>query len=500
MRVRYLSGTTFYFLGRQAATASRIAAIACGRGKLFRHARATRRAGIGRANGTGTTSVLWYLGVSASRGSTETPRPDATMLRTVSSELPRVTRESARFSSGHASSTCSRKQWPTSSRIGFSAASSSTCIDLRRAHLWPRGTTTWNGSSYRNSVTMPGGANGSAMIAASMRPLFSADFEMLGQVLLDLERHLRRALVQRRNQVRQQVRRDRVDHAEPQRPGELVASRLRELLDPRRLLQHLLRLLDDALADRRHRDLALAALEEARAQLLLELLDRDRKRGLAHEAALRGAAEAALVRDGDDVAKLAQRHRLGVLPLLPEERREILGELRMLETEVDGRLEIAELAAAVVAAALERVGEHALVGEQPRDAVGQLDFAAGAGGHRAQVIEDARRQHVAADDRQRRRRRSRLGLLDDPRDRRHTTADGPGLDDAPAADVVRRHRHDADHRAILALRNLGHLLHHRHFARRSGRRRAARRTARRRPPARRTAPRGRVRAPPICRM
>ena len=64
----------------------------------------------GLANGTGTTSRLWYFGVSASRGSTEIPRPDATMLRIVSSELLRVTGASPRLSSGQLSSTWSRKQ------------------------------------------------------------------------------------------------------------------------------------------------------------------------------------------------------------------------------------------------------------------------------------------------------------------------------------------------------------------------------------------------------
>ena len=99
------------------------------------------------ANGTGTTSRLWYLGVSASRGSTETPRPDATMLRTVSSELVRAVGTSWRLSSGQASSTWSRKQWPTFSRIACSPASSSGWTDLRFAHLCSLGTTTWNGSS-----------------------------------------------------------------------------------------------------------------------------------------------------------------------------------------------------------------------------------------------------------------------------------------------------------------------------------------------------------------
>ena len=110
---------------RICATASRIAAIASGRGKLLRAASAIRREGAGFAKGTDTTSRLWYFGVSASRGSTEMPSPDATMLRTVSSEFVRVTRVSARLSSGQLSSTWSRKQWPTLSRIVCSCVSSS---------------------------------------------------------------------------------------------------------------------------------------------------------------------------------------------------------------------------------------------------------------------------------------------------------------------------------------------------------------------------------------
>ena len=188
------------------------------------------------------------------------------MLRTVSSELVRATCASARLSSGQASSTWSRKQWPTLSRIVCSPASSSGWIDLRFAHLWPAGTTTWNGSSYRNSVTTPGGANGSAMIAASMRPDSQRRLQVLGQVLLDVERHLRRALVQRRDEVGQQVRRDRVDDAELQHARRAGCVPPARSPDARRLLQHLLRLLDDALADRRDRDLALAALEQPRAR------------------------------------------------------------------------------------------------------------------------------------------------------------------------------------------------------------------------------------------
>src|SRR5437870_315275 len=47
----------FSLRARQDATASRIASIASGRGKLRRHASATRRDGTGRENGTAATSL-----------------------------------------------------------------------------------------------------------------------------------------------------------------------------------------------------------------------------------------------------------------------------------------------------------------------------------------------------------------------------------------------------------------------------------------------------------
>src|SRR5439155_3458015 len=95
---------------------------------------AMRRDGFGSAKGTGTTSLLWYFGMSALLGKTEMPRPEATMFRTVSSELLRVSSAPGLLSSGHVSSTWLRKQLPTLSRMQFSAESSFGSIAVRCAH------------------------------------------------------------------------------------------------------------------------------------------------------------------------------------------------------------------------------------------------------------------------------------------------------------------------------------------------------------------------------
>ena len=91
-------------------------------------------------------------------------------------------------------------------------------------------------------------------------------------------------------------------------PFELVIAPVRDLADMSRLFQHALRLLDDLHTDRRDGDLALAALEDLHAELLLELLYRQRQRRLADEGLFRGAAEIELLRDRDDVAQLVKCH------------------------------------------------------------------------------------------------------------------------------------------------------------------------------------------------
>ena len=73
----------------QASIASRTSSTARGRGKLRRHASATRRLGTGGAKGFAAVSLFSAVFDSAAAaGTTVMPTPEATMWRIVSSELP----------------------------------------------------------------------------------------------------------------------------------------------------------------------------------------------------------------------------------------------------------------------------------------------------------------------------------------------------------------------------------------------------------------------------
>jgi hypothetical protein len=92
--------------------------------------------------------------------------------------------------------------------------------------------------------------------------------------------------------------------------------------------------------------------------------------------------------------------------------RQVVGELPaqlgVLEGELDRGLEVAELRAAVVPLALERIGKDGLVREQRGDAVGQLDLAARTAPRLLELVVDTRREQVTADNREVRRRVRRL--------------------------------------------------------------------------------------------
>ena len=83
---------------------------------------------------------------------------------------------------------------------------------------------------------------------------------------------------------------------------------LRHGLDARGLVERAPRLGDDLGADLSELDSALAALEHAHTELLLDVLDRGRQARLAHERNLGSAAEVFFVGHGDQVFELRQRH------------------------------------------------------------------------------------------------------------------------------------------------------------------------------------------------
>ena len=92
-----------------------------------------------------------------------------------------------------------------------------------------------------------------------------------GEVLLQHERHLRRAGDHLAHQVGQQVGRDGVDHAQLQGAGQRVFAALGDVFDIGGLLQHALRLAHDFLAQRRNRYLVGAAFKQFDVQLFFEL-------------------------------------------------------------------------------------------------------------------------------------------------------------------------------------------------------------------------------------
>ena len=87
--------------------------------------------------------------------------------------------------------------------------------------------------------------------------------------------------------------------------------------------------------------------------------------------------------------------------------------------------------------------EHALLLEQQRDRVGELELAADAGLDAVEHVEDLGREHVAADHREVRRRLVARRLLDDAAHSTTPSTGSLGLDAAVRRDLVGRHFRDA---------------------------------------------------------
>ena len=114
-----------------------------------------------------------------------------------------------------------------------------------------------------------------------------------------------------RQRLREQVVVGDADEAD----GELADFTARGALRVGRCLLHahqdLARFLQEHLAGRREGHAPLRALEQARAQLLLQRLDLHRQRRLRQMQALRRPAEVQFFGDGHEVAQVAQLHRSG---------------------------------------------------------------------------------------------------------------------------------------------------------------------------------------------
>src|SRR5208283_5349943 len=152
-----------------------------------------------------------------------------------------------------------------------------------------------------------------------------------------------------------------------------------------------------------------------------------RRRKAAATAARTGAMRAAAGARALDIrisSGADARTRLERARQLLEISGEFGAEARMLETVFHGRLQVSELAAAVVALALELKRVHRLAPHQLRNAVRQLYFAARAFADLREVIENGGGQQIAADHREVGFRLVRLRFLDDV----HNFADP--LDDA----------------------------------------------------------------------
>src|SRR5690606_26784971 len=134
-------------------------------------------------------------------------------------------------------------------------------------------------------------------------------------------------------------------------------------------------------------------------------------------------------------------------------RRAVLG---VLQREVHGGLDQADVRAAVEAPPLEVVGVDVAPGLDRRgDRVGQLDLAAGAAAGGLQGLEDAARQDVAPDHGQVAGRVLRLGLLDHGLDPAAAALEAAGGDDAVAGGLLPRHFLHRDHAATGALGQVG---------------------------------------------
>src|SRR5574337_1405604 len=135
-----------------------------------------------------------------------------------------------------------------------------------------------------------------------------------------------------------------------------------------------------------------------------------------------------------------------------------IAQLGVLQSVFDRGPQIPELAAAIVAHALELAGIRGLCSEQSLNGISQLDFAARTLAGALQTLEDSRRQQVAPHYAQGGRRLRRLGLFHDAADPIQARLQGFRRDDAVMRGFGTRHLLHADDAARVTRVHIAHLL------------------------------------------
>ena len=127
-----------------------------------------------------------------------------------------------------------------------------------------------------------------------------------GLRLAQLDAQIGKALLQRRQDLRQHIGRERRDHAEPQPSGEQPPAVARELGQVARGSEHALGAPRHLRAGLGQHHLAGPPLDQFDAEVLLQLADLHRKRRLGHRAGLRGLAEMPVLGQRGQISQLFQ--------------------------------------------------------------------------------------------------------------------------------------------------------------------------------------------------
>lgn len=187
----------------------------------------------------------------------------------------------------------------------MSGARSSAVTRAAPARRWPTGSTARNGSSKIGTDTMSMPGTSVAIRIASRWPSRKRSTRV-SFPQLDGDRGPARA--ERAEDERHQVGAEGRDDAEAQRPREGIAGGARLRLDGIGMGEGLPRMIEHAPADIGRHDAARLALEQGDAEVVLQATHLAAQGRLTDATGLRRAAEVTVLRNGQDVAEVAEIH------------------------------------------------------------------------------------------------------------------------------------------------------------------------------------------------